>query len=71
MLVAIPAAARRVEALLLFSLGDRSVLVTQLAFLHHQAVMRLCLHPTKLCHFFYQKELPRNVFLTDLKSTYH
>lgn len=71
LLVAVPAAAREVEALLLLSLGGTSVLVTRLAFLHHQAVMCPCLHHAKLRHFFYQKELPRNVFLNGLKSMYN
>lgn len=37
-LVALPKALRRVEALPLLSLGGRSILVIQLAFLHHQGM---------------------------------
>lgn len=37
-LVALPKAVRRVEALPLLSLGGRSLLVIRLAFLHHQGI---------------------------------
>lgn len=45
--MALPKVVRRVEALPLLSLGGRSVLVIQLAFLHHQGMSIPLLYEVK------------------------